>query len=450
MSSLVGRRAVVIGAGLGGLSMAGILARYFERVDVLERDHLQASVVSRAGTPQDRHPHGLLSGGLEALGEIFPGFQSDLANAGAIPVRIAQDLRHERRDVGLLPMRDLGMSILCASRPLIESELRRRVAAVEKVTLRSACRVTRIVASPVDGAVSGVEFISAGRSEFVDADLVVDSSGRATPTLALLHALSWELPKVTEIGVDITYATAVVKKPADAPSDWKLVITLPDPPAVSLSAVLLPAEGDRWMITVVDYGHKPQLETWGSFLGALKQLVTPTLYNALRSIAPPENLRHYGFPASVWRHFEQLQRLPRGLLPVADSICRFNPVYGQGMSVAAKQARLLQSILEKATTKADPLAAVQADFMAQLESVVQTPWNLSTSADLAFTTTRADRPDNFAESRQFEAALFRAAVADPVVHKALMEVIQLLQPGSLLQEPHIMRRIEAVSAEAVA
>jgi 2-polyprenyl-6-methoxyphenol hydroxylase-like FAD-dependent oxidoreductase len=450
MSSLVGRRAVVIGAGLGGLSMAGILARYFDRVDVLERDHLPESVLSRAGTPQDRHPHGLLSGGLEALGEMFPGFQSDLANAGAIPVRLAQDLRHERRDVGLLPMRDLGMSILCASRPLIETELRRRVAAVGKVTLRSACRVTRIVASPLDGAVSGVEFISeSGRSEFVDADLVVDSSGRATPTLALLHALSWELPKVTEVGVDITYATAVVKKPADAPSDWKLVITLPDPPAVSLNAVLLPAEDDRWMITVVDYGQKPRLETWSSCLGAMKQLVTPTLYNALRDIAPPENLWHYGFPASVWRHFERLQRLPRGLLPVADSICRFNPVYGQGMSVAAKQARLLQTILETAITKADPLAAVQADFMAQLESVVQTPWSLSTSADLSFPATRGDRPDNFEESRQFEAALFRAAVVDPVVHKAMMEVIQLLQPGSLLQEPHIMQRIEAVSTGAV-
>jgi 2-polyprenyl-6-methoxyphenol hydroxylase-like FAD-dependent oxidoreductase len=117
MSSFAGRRARVIGAGLGGLSMAGVLARYFVRVDVLERDHLPSSAVSRAGTPQDRHPHALLSGGLEALSEIFPGFQADLANAGAIPVRLAEDFRHERGDVGLLPMRDLGISLLSASRP---------------------------------------------------------------------------------------------------------------------------------------------------------------------------------------------------------------------------------------------------------------------------------------------------------------------------------------------
>jgi 2-polyprenyl-6-methoxyphenol hydroxylase-like FAD-dependent oxidoreductase len=448
MSSLVGRHAVVVGAGIGGLSMAGVLARYFDRVDVLERDHLPSSAVSRTGTPQDRHPHALLSGGLEVLSEMFPGFQTDLANAGAIPVRLAEDFRHERGDVGLLPMRDLGMSLLCASRPLIESVLRRRITAMENVTLRSACRVTRILASKPDGVVTGVEFDSnSGRLESLDADLVVDASGRAAPTLALQDTLAWGGPNTTEVGVDITYATAVVKKPANAPTDWKAVITLPHPPAVSLSAILLPAEDDRWMITVADYGQKPPLQTWNSFLGALKQLVTPTLYNVLRDITPPENLRHYGFPASVWRHFEQLQRLPLGLLPVADSICRFNPVYGQGMAVGAKQARLLQAILEKASTKPDPLTIIQTDFMAQVEPVIQTPWDLATSADLAFPTTRGDRPDNFTQSRDFEAALFRAVVADPVVHKAMMEVFQLLQPGRLLQEPHIMQRIEAVSAK---
>ncbi len=126
MSNVFGRRAVVVGGGIGGLSVAGALAGYFEQVDVLERDRLTASVESRSGTAQDRHPHGLLAGGLKALGEIFPGFERDLAGAGAVPVGLAQDARFERADVGLLPRRDFGISILCASRPLIEFVLRRR------------------------------------------------------------------------------------------------------------------------------------------------------------------------------------------------------------------------------------------------------------------------------------------------------------------------------------
>jgi len=86
MSSLFGRRAVVVGGGIGGLSVAGALAGYFEQVDVLERDRLTASAGSRPGTAQDRHTHGLLAGGRKALDEMFPGFERDLAEAGAVPV----------------------------------------------------------------------------------------------------------------------------------------------------------------------------------------------------------------------------------------------------------------------------------------------------------------------------------------------------------------------------
>jgi hypothetical protein len=142
--------------------------------------------------------------------------------------------------------------------------------------------------------------------------------------------------------------------------------------------------------------------------------------------------------------------LPRGVLPVADAFCRFNPIHGQGMSSAAKQARLLQDVLGRAAADADPISALQTGFMTEVASVLETPWTMSTSADLAFPQTRGERPDNFAEAREFEAALFRAAVADPVVHRAMIEVAQLLQSHHRLQEPDITRRIEAVSAKAAA
>src|ERR1700746_2225284 len=119
MSGLLGRRTIVIGAGIGGLSMAGALAKYFEQVEILERDRLTASPASRPGTPQDRHPHGLLAGGLQALGEIFPGFESDLARAGAVSVRVARDIQYERPDVGVLPKRDFCLFRLVACRALI-------------------------------------------------------------------------------------------------------------------------------------------------------------------------------------------------------------------------------------------------------------------------------------------------------------------------------------------
>jgi 2-polyprenyl-6-methoxyphenol hydroxylase-like FAD-dependent oxidoreductase len=209
-------------------------------------------------------------------------------------------------------------------------------------------------------------------------------------------------------------------------------------------------EGGRWIIAIADHGATARLETWDSFLEASRSLITPTLYNALRYARPPDGIRHYAFPASLWRHFERLPRLPRAVLPVADALCRFNPIYGQGMSAAAQQARLLQDVLGGAAAEPDPIAAAQAGFMAEVASVLETPWTMSTSADLAFPGTRGERPEKFEEARLFEAALFRAVVADPVVHRAMMEVGQLLQPQNLLREPDIMRRIEAVSAKAAA
>jgi hypothetical protein len=266
----------------------------------------------------------------------------------------------------------------------------------------------------------------------------------------LLDALCWDRPQMTEIGVDITYATAVVEIPPNASAEWKLVLTLPDPPHVALNSVLVPTEDGRWIITIADHSATTWIETWDALLEASRSLITPTVYNALRYAEPPEGIRHYRFPVSTWKHFERLPRLPRGVLPVADAFCRFNPIHAQGMSSAAQQARLLEDVLHRAADEPDPIAALQTGYMSEVASVLETPWNMSTSADLAFPQTRGERPDNFAEAREFEAALFRAAVTDPVVHRAMMEVAQLLQPYSRLQKPDIMRRIEAVPAKAAA
>jgi 2-polyprenyl-6-methoxyphenol hydroxylase-like FAD-dependent oxidoreductase len=162
----LGQRAVVIGAGMGGLSAAGALAPYFERVEILERDRLNGSAASRSGTAQDRHPHGLLAGGLRALDQIFPGYKRDLAAAGAVPVSFAREVQFERPDVGVLPKRDFGISVLCATRPLIELVLRRWAEAVANITLRPASRVTGIVPAAGGDGVRGIRFVNGSeRSE---------------------------------------------------------------------------------------------------------------------------------------------------------------------------------------------------------------------------------------------------------------------------------------------
>src|SRR5262249_14896004 len=255
MSSLVGQRAVVIGAGIGGLSAAGALAGYFEEVVILERDRLPASIGSRRGTPQDGHPHALLVGGRQALDEIFPGVGMDLLRAGAVPIRLSEDVRNERPDVGALPRRDLGLTVLGASRPLIESVLRRRATAIGNIVLHPERRVTEIVPAIAGPAVRGARFdAGSGGSSMLEADLVVDASGRGALTCDLLRRLGLQLPDETEVGVDITTSAVEVPIPAQAPTDWKLVVTLANPPTLQLSAVLVPIEENRWVLAVAQRG----------------------------------------------------------------------------------------------------------------------------------------------------------------------------------------------------
>jgi hypothetical protein len=117
--------------------------------------------------------------------------------------------------------------------------------------------------------------------------------------------------------------------------------------------------------------------------------------------------------------------------------------YGQGMSVAARQAKLLRDILCTATTDGDPIAAIQTRFMSEVDPLLQTPWSMGVNADFAYPCTRGKRPEGYEEGRLFEAALFRATVADPVVHSAFSDVVQLVKPFDYLQSPDIRQRIEA-------
>jgi 2-polyprenyl-6-methoxyphenol hydroxylase-like FAD-dependent oxidoreductase len=448
MNNLVGRRAVVIGGGIAGLSAAAVLADHFEQVDILERDKITASTQSRPGIPQDRHPHGLLVSGLKALNEILPGFEQDLAAAGAVPVKIAEEFRVERTDVGALPCRDLGLSILCASRPLIEAVLKNRVLAIANVSLRSECRVGGILES--DGVARGVQFDRGpARSQTLESDLVVDASGRGALTLSLLEALGWARPEVSEVSLEIGYSTMIVRfAPHDLPQ-WKIVLTETNPPHSALKGVFVPLEDDRWYITIADHAAVPRLQSWGDFISTVSNLKMQTLSQVLSHAQPIDTIRHFGFSANRWHHFEQI-RLPRGVLPLGDALCRFNPSYGQGMASAAMQARLLRAALKSTALAADPIAAAQAAFMGDVQSVIQQPWNMSTGVDLAFPEARGERPENFEENRRFQAKLIRAAVADPVVHRAMIEVGQLLQPLAILREPRIRDRIEAASAETMA
>ena len=252
------------------------------------------------------------SGGQRALCDLFPGFEEDLAGAGAVPFRTGLDLRLETPAFNPFPQRDLGWDTYAMSRPLIESIVRQRVRQYSNVVFREHCRARELV-SACDGAVvSAIRFENGeGKLETLAADLVVESSGRGNLTLGFLESIGQPLPEETVIGVDITYATAVFAIPDNAPAEWSAVVTFDPPAEGGCAGIMMPLERNRWIATLVGrHGDKPPADREG-FLAYAKQLRTPTIYDAIKKAEHLGEVTRFGFPASVRRHFDRLEKFPR-------------------------------------------------------------------------------------------------------------------------------------------
>lgn len=443
-SSPVGSHAVVIGAGMGGLAAAAAVADRFDRVTVLDRDSLPLAPSHRSGTPQSRHLHALLAGGLQALCELFPGFEDDLLVAGAVPLRGGLDIRTERPGFDPFPARDLNLRIYAMSRPLLEFTVRQRLVKAKNVEIRSQARVTEIVPSPDGSRATGVRYVEEdGTSGFSTSDLVIDASGRGAPTIALLEATARQAPEETQIGVNVGYTTARYRIPTNRNDTWKAVLHLPQAPATSRGSLLYPMEGDQWILALGGRGDETPPGDEAGFLNWARSLRTPTIFNAISTAERIGDAVRYSFPKSVRRHFARIPSFPAGLLPLGDAICVFNPVYGQGMTVAAQEAILLRRLLGETSDATEPTPRLAADFFAGVESILETPWAMSALPDLVFPNATGDRPSDFAQTLQFGAAVTRLAAREPDAHKIMVEVANLLRPRSAYREPDLMRRVLA-------
>jgi 2-polyprenyl-6-methoxyphenol hydroxylase-like FAD-dependent oxidoreductase len=446
MSNFLGRQALVIGAGMSGLAAAGALAKHFEQVTVLEREGLADDPSHRLGTPQSRQLHELLLGGVEALCQIFPGFDQDLAAAGAVPIRLAADLCEEVPGFDPFPRRDFGKVYYSASRPLLEHTLRRRVRALRNVAIHDHCRVLNLVTSADCRSITGARYEAIdGTRETVPADLIVDGSARGTLTLAALDAVGLARPHETTVGVDLGYSTAVFEIPEQRP-DWKAVLTYPMAPSDSRCGFLMPVEGNRWMACIAELHCPRPPASLAEFLDAAKGLRTPTIYHMIRNARLAGIPQRFGLPASSWRHHETVDGFPQGLIPIGDAVCRFNPIYAQGMSVAAREASILADLLQRRAGDAEGLAGLPQDFLAEVQPWVEGAWSMSAIPDLAYLHTRGERPTDLEERLNFVAALYRVAARDADVHKLLVAVRHIALPNDALHEAALVDRVRAEMA----
>jgi 2-polyprenyl-6-methoxyphenol hydroxylase-like FAD-dependent oxidoreductase len=442
------KQAVVVGAGMAGLAAAKAIAPHFEKVTVFDRDSLPDAPSPRSGTPQARHTHALLAGGHFALDRLFPGIEIDLMDAGAVRMRLRRDFRLELPGFDPFPQRDFGYDQFALSRPALERVCRHRVEQEPNVEMRPRARVTEVIASPDNTRAAGVRFEDVrGTAGTLAADLVVDASGRISLTEGFLEAIAWQKPSTIEIGMDQAYSTLVFEKPDDAPTDWLAVIHAPAPPKSSRHGVIFPMEGGRWSASLAEDHKAPPGDVEG-FMEFVASFRTPTIHRAIRDAKRVGDVARFRMPASVRCAYDRLDRFPRGLIPLGDSACRFPPIFGQGMSVAAQECSVLAGLIESRRWRADPLDGLAEAFLAEIQPLLETPWSHA-MAELVHPETRGERPPDLEQKLKYGRALLQLSAEDPEIDRTLSEVRALLKPFSALREPKLASRVEAILAEMV-
>ena len=431
--------ALVIGGSMAGLLAARVLSEHFERVTILERDPLTDEVEPRKGVPQGRHVHGLLAGGAAILEEYFPDLFATLAQDGAIPLRPSDLHRYQLGGwVGTVPG---PVKTLWQSRPFLEQHVRTALKSRPNVQVWDACEVTclRTNGEQITGVVlrhrSGEQ-----REEEVAANLVVDASGRGSRAPQWLVSLGYPQVEETSVKVDVGYASRIYRCPDQLPSDWKVLFVFGTPPHDKRAGVIFPIEGGHWVVTLAGWLRDYPPDDDDSFLDYARSLVQPDVYEAIKEAEAITPIAVYKYPANSWRHYERLSRLPEGFILMGDAVCAFNPTYGQGMSVAALEAKTLDSCLREQQGylgNTHPTSFPQR-FQKAIAKKIKAPWMLATGEDLRYPEIEVHRSLGRHLFNWYICRVIGLTASHPFVTVAFFQVQHLLKPLVSLFKPRIL------------
>jgi 2-polyprenyl-6-methoxyphenol hydroxylase-like FAD-dependent oxidoreductase len=405
--------AVVIGGSMAGLLAARVLGDHFGQVTVIAGP--EGVQVTRLGHPR--------------------------ADVRAVPLELPTDIAWLTPASRWTQTFPATQRVVSATRSLLEWTVRSRVEKVAGIDFRTEQEVTGLHLGPT-GDVSGLTLRSRSTGTTTDlyADLVVDAGGRGSKLPEWLGALGFAAPEESTVDSFLGYATRLLEIPAGFSARWKAVYIQNAPPVQPRGGIMFPIEGDRWVLTLIGGGRDyppTDDEGFGEFAASLR---SPLLSDLLAVAEPVSPIWGYRRTANRWRHYEKLA-MPGRLLAIGDSLCAFNPAYGQGMTVAAKEAEVLAGILAGCRSTADLPRALRGAQRA-IAARAKGPWMLATGSDLRYPTTvgASQTPVDRLVSKYLDRVLAKVS-DDPVVSAAFLRVLNMIDDPQALFSPRLMPRV---------
>jgi 2-polyprenyl-6-methoxyphenol hydroxylase-like FAD-dependent oxidoreductase len=433
-----GDRALVLGGSMAGLLAARVLAEAFREVLLVDRNDLIGIAGYRSGVPHGRHAHGLVARGHQILEEQFPGLTQGMTDAGVVPGDFNSDIRWYFGGQRLAPSHS-GLASVPSTRPVLEEHVRNRVARIPNVRFLERHDIISLDTTPDGGRVTGARVQRqgvAGEPEVIKADLVIDTTGRGSRTPAWLKELGYAPPAEDRVKVDLAYTTRHYRMPHD-PFGSDIAIIAAATPSHPRGAFFyrLPGDGNRVELSLTGVlGDHPPTDPDG-FLDFVRSLPVPEIYAAVSEAEPLDDPVRFRFPASVRRRYERLTRFPEGLLVMGDAVCSFNPVYAQGMTVAALESLVLRRHLERGGDLRP------AEFLRDISREIDSPWEFAASADLGYAGVEGRRTAKVRMINAYVPRLQRAAVHDPVLTNAFIRVAGLIEEPTTVLRPGIVARV---------
>jgi 2-polyprenyl-6-methoxyphenol hydroxylase-like FAD-dependent oxidoreductase len=430
-------RAVVIGASVAGLLAASVLAESFSRVTVYDRDTLPDEAQARQAVPQSRQAHALQARGSSALEELLPGFTDELIAAGAALSDQQLDVHWYLDDHLVFPAVS-GLTGLGVTRRRLERMIRDRVAKIPGVEIVDSTAVEGITldGDVASGArVTGVRVRAQDATAAVPASVVVDAAGRGSRTPAWLAELGYPEPPATELRTDVIYVSRHYQAPPDQLNGLMAAVYAPYP-GKHRGGALIRQEGDQWVVLIAGMlGEDPPTSDAG-FAEYAASFAGQEMATVLKSSPPLDEPAKMRFPGSIRRHYEKLDQFPAGLLVTGDALCSFNPLYGQGMTVAALEALALRGAIQEAG-----LAGLATRFSGAAAKVVDDAWALSAAGDLRFPEVAGPRTLADRLARAYLDRFRPAASVDPALGKAFVRVANMVDPPARLFAPATVIRV---------
>jgi len=436
--------AIIIGGSLAGLLASRVLAKHFDRVSIVERDFFPEKPAPRPGIPQSRHLHILLNRGKMILEEFFPGLENELVAAGAP--------RLDPRSIGWFSPAgwapqfspDLN-DLIMFSRDLLDWHIRRRLAENTNVHFLEGGTVTGLLANASRAKIAGVSVRFRDRhnpanihEENLNADLVVDAGGKVSKTPQWLKSLGYEPPQETVINAFVGYASRIYKCSGKLSDTAPLFVSL-GPPFRTRGGAIFPIEGNRWLVSVAggDRDYPPTDES--GFVEFARTLPTPTIYDGIKDAEAITPVYSRGTENRL-RHYDRLPRHPENLIIIGHAVCAFNPIYGQGMTVAALDAQILDECLlhQRQRYPEGDLTGLARQFQQKLAKLHTIPWTFAISQDSRYRGSEGAKL-NLATRLMIDYMdlVLKVLVGDAKVCQAFLEVLHMIESPAVLFHPSI-------------